>query len=113
MRSPSLLAAEQWLFHDIKTRAPMMHMILQPVELEEILNRGVYRMKLKAEDANHAQAARNPTKAAVPAEKTGSAVNVVSPGRGLHQPVVASERYRLPPLSTFKSKRGLVKERTP
>ena len=113
MRRPSLLATEQWLFQDIKTHAPIMHMILQPADIEEILNRGVYRMKLKADDAQHAQAARNPTKAAVPPEKTASAVNVVSPGRGLHQPVTASERCRMPPLSTFKSKRGLKKERTP
>jgi len=73
-----------------------MHMILHPVELEEILNRGVLRIKLKA-------------KAAVPAEKSGS----ISPGRGFNQLAVGGERYRLPPASTFKFNRGVVKERTP
>jgi len=101
---PSLVAKEQWLFHDSKKQAPFMHMILQPVELEEILNRGVLRMKLKAEAA---EAAAFPSKAAVPAEKSGS----ISPGRGFN--VLGAERYRLPPASTFKFNRGIVKDRTP
>jgi hypothetical protein len=86
-----------------------MHMILQPAELEEILNRGVYRMKLKSEAAD---AGKFPMKAAVPAERCGSAMSLASPGRG-YQPSPSVDRYRLPPLSSFKSKRGVVKERTP
>ncbi len=87
-----------------------MKMILHPVELDEILNRGVYRMKLKTEDAQHV---KNPLKAVVPLEKTGSNVSFASAGRAVHQPAVFNERHRLPPLSTFKSKRGAVKDRTP
>ena len=111
--SPSLLENEQWLFHETKAQAPAMHMILQSVELEEILNRGVYRMKLKSEAAD---AVKFPLKAAVPEEKTSkSSISPASPGRAgeYHQPHVGAERYRLPPLSSFKSKRGFVKERTP
>ena len=87
-------------------QAPIMHMILHPVELEEILNRGVLRMKLKAKAT---ESSTFPLKAAVPAEKSGS----ISPGRGFNQLAVGGERYRLPPASTFKFNRGVVKERTP
>jgi hypothetical protein len=110
VRRASLVADEQWLFQDIKKQAPMMKMVLHPVELEEILNRGVYRMKLKTEDAHHV---KNPLKAVVPMEKTGNNVSFASAGKAGQQPAVVSERHRLPPLSTFKSKRGVVKDRTP
>jgi hypothetical protein len=114
---PSLVAEEKWLFQDIKTRAPMMRMILLPFELEEILNRGVYRSKLQMEAAKLAQPAKNPLKAAVPPEKTGIPLGIQvalpSPGRGLHQSAIGGERHQMPPLSSFKPKRGIVKERTP
>jgi hypothetical protein len=84
-------------------------MILKPSELEEILNRGVYRMKLKSEAAD---AVKFPMKAAVPMEKSSSPVSLSSPSRG-YQPSPGVDRYRLPPLSSFKTKRGVVKERTP
>jgi hypothetical protein len=94
-----------------------MRMTLLPFELEEILNRGVYRTKLVMEAAKHAQLAKNPLKAAVPPEKTGIPLGIqaalASPGRGLHQSANGGERNQLPPLSSFKPKRGIVKERTP
>ena len=95
----------------------MMRMMLLPFELEEILNRGVYRSKLQMEAAKLAQPAKNALKAAVPPEKTGIPygiqVALPSPGRGLHQSTVGGERHQMPPLSSFKPKRGIVKERTP
>ena len=94
-----------------------MRMILLPFELEEILNRGVYRTKLQMEAAEHAQPAKNPLKAAVPPEKTGIPLGIqvalASPGRGLHQSAIGGDRHQMPPLSSFKPKRGIVKERTP
>ncbi len=95
----------------------MMQMILHPLELDEILNRGVFRMKMKAEAAKKAAAtllAKSPFKTAVPAEKSSFHVTLVSPGRGFHQSGAGGERYRMAPLCTFKaSKRGVAQQRTP
>ncbi len=92
-----------------------MQMILHPLELEEILNRGVFRMKMKAEAAKAATLlAKSPLKTAVPAEKSSFHVTPVSPGRGFHQSGAGGERYRMAPLCTFKvNKRGVVQQRTP
>jgi hypothetical protein len=89
--------------------APAMHMILRPAELEDILNRGVYRMKLKSEAADTVKFSM---KAAVPAEKSDILKSSASPGR-VYPLSPGVDRCRLPPLSSFKSKRGIVKERTP
>ena len=91
-----------------------MQMILHPLELDEILNRGVFRMKMKAEAATAANhMAKSPLKAAVPAEKS-SFHEPVSPGRGFNQQNAGGERYRMAPLCTFKvNKREVAWKRTP
>jgi hypothetical protein len=116
--SPALIAKEQWLFHDNKMQAPIMQMILHPLELDEMLNRGVFRMKMKADAAKAAALlAKSPFKTAVPAEKSSFHVTPqgpVSPGRGFHQSGAGGERYRMAPLCTFKvNKRGVAQQRTP